>query len=180
MKSIVERLAGGDLRSLGNAQAVERALRADPSLFGEVFAAMSSADPRVRMRAADVIEKVTRTSPQLLQPFRKKLIREIAAIAQQEVRWHAAQMFPRLKLSSGERKKIIAMLFSWVAEDASGIVRVMSLQALADLSRVEDSVRKRLLPLLAEMARKGSPALRSRSRRLLRELRLPGAGRVCR
>ena len=61
------------------------------------------------------------------------------------------------------------MLFSWVAKDPSAIVRVMSLQALADFSRQEDSVRDRLLPLLGEMARKGSPALRSRSRRLLRE-----------
>ena len=111
-RSVVEQLAGGDLRSLGNARTVERAVFADPSLFNEVFAAMSSADPRVRMRAADVVEKVTRTAPERLQPFKKQLLHQIARIPQQEVRWHAAQLFPRLELTPERTKQDPAMLFT--------------------------------------------------------------------
>ena len=50
------------------------------------------------------------------------------------------------------------------------IVRVMSLQALADIASWAEAIRSQVLPLLGKYARQGSSSLKSRSTKLLREL----------
>ena len=52
------------------------------------------------MRAADAVEKITARRPELLRPHKRRLLTELALIPQQEVRWHVAQMLPRLSLSA--------------------------------------------------------------------------------
>ena len=59
----------------------------------------------------DVIEKVSSKKPEYLQPFKKRLINEIAKVQQQEVQWHVAQMFSYLELAKPDKKNIIAILF---------------------------------------------------------------------
>ncbi len=110
MSEIVKKLQGGDLRSIGQANEVVADILADPSLFIPVFEAMSSPDPVIRMRAADAVEKVTRTNPAWLDPFKKRIIEELSQIGQQEVRWHLAQMFPRLELDEAEAETVIQLL----------------------------------------------------------------------
>lgn len=93
MSQVLQKLKDWDLRSIGKAdEAVQDILNA-PQLFGEVFEGMLNDDPRVRMRSADALEKVSSKHPEYLQPFKNWLINEIAKIKQQEVRWHVAQMF---------------------------------------------------------------------------------------
>ena len=53
----------------------------------------------LRMRAADAAEKITCRRPDLLVACKQRLLDEIAAVPQQEVRWHVAQMLPRLALT---------------------------------------------------------------------------------
>jgi predicted thioredoxin/glutaredoxin len=60
----------------------------DPPLFEIVFDGMLSDDPLIRMRSADAIEKITAKRPEYLQPYKEKLIKQIAKSEQQEVRWH--------------------------------------------------------------------------------------------
>ena len=38
----------------------------DPTLFGEIFNGMLSEDPRIRMRSADALEKVSSKHPEYL------------------------------------------------------------------------------------------------------------------
>jgi len=130
---------------------------------------MLADDPIVRMRAADVVEKVSAKRPELLQPHKKRLIGEIMLIDQQEIRWHVAQMIPRLKLRSAERKAAVKILFSYL-EDKSHIVKTFSMQALADLAEEDTHLRRRVIPLLKELTKTGSPAMRARGRKLLHRL----------
>ncbi|MBK8051502.1 MAG: hypothetical protein IPK16_33110 [Anaerolineales bacterium] len=62
-----------------------------------------------------------------------QILHEIAPIPQQEVRWHVAQLIPRLQLSEGERQVAVEVLTEYL-DDHSRIVVVFSMQALVELA----------------------------------------------
>jgi hypothetical protein len=115
------------------------------------------------------VEKITAKHPAYLQPYKTELIQQVAKIEQQEVRWHVAQMMPRLKLSNQERAVAVEILLGYL-DDQSKIVKTFSMQALADLAEQDAALRSRVIPLLEELTETGSPAMRSRGRKLLEKL----------
>lgn len=163
---ILEKLAGGDRRSLGRSGEVVRDVLIDPSLFETVFEGLFSPDSVVRMRAADAVEKITRERPDLLAPFKRQFIEQVAGIDQQEVRWHVAQMFSRLRLNKPERDAAADILLHYLT-GRSRIVKTFALQALTELARKDPSLRECARRALDEAVHTGSPAMRSRARKLL-------------
>jgi hypothetical protein len=173
MKEILSKLAGGDRRSIGRSGEVVADVLADLSLFGVVFQGVYSDDPIVRMRAADVCEKVSASHPECLSPLKQDLLGRVAGIDQQEVRWHVAQMLPRLDLDAGERSRAVQILVGYL-EDRSKIVKTFAMQALADVALVDEALRPRIAALLIELTETGSPAMKSRGRKLLSKLEEQG------
>jgi hypothetical protein len=169
MHEVLNKLEGGDRRSIGRANEVVADVIGDPSFFEVVFNGMLCDDPLIRMRCSDAVEKITAKHPEYLQPYKEKLIRQVAKIEQQEVRWHVAQMVPRLHLDQDERATVLEILHEYL-NDKSNIVKTFSMQALADLAEKDASLRSQVIPLLEEITRTGSPAMKSRGRKLLQKL----------
>ncbi len=142
----------------------------DASRLGTVIDGMSHGDAIVRMRCADVAEKVSASRPRWLDRHKDALLGIARQSRQQEVRWHLAQMLPRLVLSPREKQAVIALLFDYLG-DESRIVRTFSMTALAELAAANASLRRRLIPVVEKQAGTGSPAVRSRARKLLIPLR---------
>lgn len=170
MGGILEKLKGGDMRSIGRSEEVVQDVLENPALFGEVFEGTMNDDPRVRMRSADVLEKVSSVHPEYLRPYKERLISEISRIDQQEVRWHVARMFSYLEVDDAERGEIIRILLSYIDNDRSKIVRVMSMQTLADLAERNENIKPRIVKKLKEVVEIGSPAEVSRGRKLISQL----------
>jgi hypothetical protein len=168
-KNILTLLEGGDRRSIGRADQVAAMVSDDPRLFPKLIAGLWSADPLVRMRAADAAEKVTRERRELLYPYKKELLGLMTESQEQEMRWHLAAMVPRLTLNAKERKGVISSLSSYL-EDRSSIVKTFALQGLADLARDEPSFRSKMIDILRTATRSGTPAMKARSRKLLTKL----------
>lgn len=82
MSEIIEKLRGGDLRFIGKSDGVVSDILENPELFGEVFEGMVSDDAIIRMRSADVIEKVSRLHPEYLKPYKERLIKDVSKIDQ--------------------------------------------------------------------------------------------------
>jgi hypothetical protein len=122
------------------------------------------------MRASDAVEKITAVHPQLLQSYKEKLINRVADVDQQEVRWHVAQMLPRLVLSGRERKTVVDILFGYL-NDKSKIVKTFPLLALSDLAEQDERLRSRVVDVLEKFVRTGSPAVKSRCKKLLAKLK---------
>jgi hypothetical protein len=162
---IAQRLAGADRRSIGSSNEVAQEIARDSRLFAQAVASMFRPDPLVRMRAADAVEKATRSHPEMLAQH-KRAILEAASIDQQEVRWHIAQMLPRLELSGKQRQTAISILFGYL-QDKSSIVRTFAMQALADFALQHVNLRALVVPLLEDLTETGTPAMRSRGRKLL-------------
>jgi hypothetical protein len=97
MHPILHKLEGADLRSIGRANEVVAEVIADPKLFAAVFSGLQSDNAVLRARAADAVEKITARHPEYLGPYRKSLIGPLAQCDQKEVRWHLAQMLPRIR-----------------------------------------------------------------------------------
>jgi len=170
MGDVLEKLKGGDRRSIGRANEVVGDVLNDPALFGAVFNAMLDDDPIVRMRAADAVEKISEKHPEYLHSYKSVLIRQVAPIEQQEVRWHVAQMIPRLELGREERSRVTEILFGYL-NDGSRIVQTCAIQALADLAEGDAGLLPRVIALLEELAGTGSAAVRNRGRKLLKRLK---------
>jgi hypothetical protein len=168
-KNLRAQLAGGARQSLGRADEIAEMVSKKPRLFAALFKGLWSADPLVRMRAADAAEKVTRTKRELLQGYKKELLGLMAEESQIEVRWHLALMVPRLALNA-EEKATAAFLLRKYLGDHSSIVRTHALQGLADLAETDASMRPAVMELLREATRSGTAAMKARSRKLLLKL----------
>ena len=165
-KNILSRLEGGNRGTIGRSDEVAAIVSKDLGLFPGLIAGLWSEDPLVRMRAADATEKVTRSNRELLQPYKKELLGLMAEAEGQELRWHLAVMVPRLLLDAKERKHATSLLNSYL-EDRSSIVKTFALQGLADLAQDDPSIRTKVLEILREATRNGTPAMKARSRKLL-------------
>lgn len=159
-------LSGGDRRSIGAAAQVVEYVLHNPAGLGEVIEGISHRDDVIAMRCADVAEKVSAMHPDWLQPFAGDLVKIGGESKQQEVRWHIAQMLPRVRLSRRQRKTAVDLLFEYLGDD-SRIVKIFAVTALADLAAAEAGLRNRLVPVLKQFAENGSPAMRNRARKLL-------------
>ncbi len=122
------------------------------------------------MRAADAAEKVSAVRPELLKPHKVELLGLLVETEQIELRWHLAQIVPRLQLNEVEIRRAAETLQHYL-QDRSSIVRTFALQGLADISQNHAALRKRVRELLEESARTGTAAMKARARKLLRELR---------
>jgi hypothetical protein len=140
-----------------------------PEIFEELVSGLFEPDPVVRMRSADAMEKVTRVAPGLLAPWKCAILRLASLARDKEVRWHLAQMFSRLELTSPELEEVLKIVMLYL-EDASSLVKTFSMQALADLGSRNDELLDRVIPLIERLTETGTPAMRSRGRKLLSEL----------
>ena len=165
---ILDKLRGGDRRTIGRANQVVREVLDDPTLLPAIVAGMSDDDPMVRLRAADVAEKVTAARPELLQAHKDPIL-AASGIEQQEVRWHVAQMLPRMELCEAERARAVEVLRGYL-HDESKIVKTFSMQALADLAEQDAALRPQVVEWIQGLVHTGSPAMQSRGRKLLKKL----------
>lgn len=162
----IQKLRGGDRRSIGRVPEVVREVTKKPELAGELVVSIVSDDPIIRMRAADALEKVSKERPALLSPFKEVLLGAAADSEQKEVRWHLAQMLPRLELSRKELDGVVSVLRGYLS-DKSSIVKVCAMQSLVELGTRDRGLLSSLKPVIENAFRHGSPAMRSRGRKLL-------------
>ena len=170
MAKILSKLRGGDRRSIGKVGEVVSAVRKKPDLFNDLVTGLYDDDPIVRMRAADAMEKISSNNPEFLMPFKNKLLHLAKAARQQELRWHLAQMIPRLKLRPSEAAAATEIFFEYL-NDKSKIVITFAMQALADLAIKEPSTSARVIRAIEKLTQTGSPAIQSRGKKLLPKLK---------
>jgi hypothetical protein len=133
-------------------------------------------DAGVASRAADTLERVTReASPGMrraLEEYKAELIGLMADATLPRVRWNLALTLPRMTLTVMECRRIAAVLDTW-RDDKSSIIKTTALHAMADLTRQDPACLPEVLDLLRMSGRSGTPAMRARSRILLKALERP-------
>ena len=167
-KALALGLSLGGRRTIGDAPTVAEAVAADPARLPELVGCLFDADAGVRMRAAAALERVSRGDPRRLDPFAERLLTEAAAIEQAEVRWHLAQILPRLTLTEEQRARAVDLLGGWFGQGASRIVRTSALQAMVDLAADDPALRPVAADMIGRAMRSGVPSLMARAKRILK------------
>ncbi len=108
--------------------------------------------------------------PEYLQPYKELLLNAAGDARQPSLRWHVAQMIPRLALETAERRSAVAVLKRYLDDD-SAIVKTCAMQALAELALADRSLRRSVVPFLEKATASGTAAMRARGIRLLEALR---------
>ncbi len=170
MESILSKLTGGDRCSIGRSNEVVADVLNDPALFDELFNAILNDDPIIRMRAADALEKITADQAGWLQPYKHRLIHDVAAIDQQEVSWHVAQMLPRLRLERDELDEVFHILLNYT-QAKSSIVRTFAMQAMVEITEHDADRRTQVLSMMEALIYEGTPAMKARGEKLLEKMK---------
>jgi hypothetical protein len=140
-------------------------------------------DQGIASRAADVLERITRAASQTLEAavagYKVELIGLLSDAAFPKLRWNLALTLPRLALTVPECRRIAATLETWL-DDSSSIVKTSALHALAELTLQDSDSLPAVLDLLRMHGRSGTPAMRARSRILLKKLELGRGTRIAR
>jgi len=169
MTKVLYKLKGGDRRSIGRSDEVVSDIQKDQSLFKEVFKGLYLDDPVVRMRSADVVEKISRKNPDLLAGLEKTIIKELSQIEQQEVCWHIALLLPRLSYTRTQEKEILEILKRYLSHK-SKIVNVNAMEALAKLATKNTTILRDVTRSIKSKVASGSPAIQARGKKLLKRL----------
>jgi hypothetical protein len=150
--------------------------RAQPKKVAQLVECLWDEDAGVALRAADALEKISRTLPSDIEPWKAPLLGLLAEATQNKLRWCLAQIVPRLTLTLPECRRAAGILQSYL-DDPSSIVKTCALQGLADLTRQDHSLLPEVVDLLRIHSRSGTPAMRARGRMLLQ--RLEAGGEKC-
>lgn len=170
MNRILEKLAGGDLRSIGRSDAVAREVRSQRQ-FDELAEGLTHPDRLVVMRAADAVEKITREHPEFLAAHKRTVLLLLNRGEDKELKWHLGLLVPRLELSKSELGKVWARLTRWALDmKESRIVRVNAIQGLFELSRKTPALRGDYELTLTQLEREEIPSIRARIRILRKQM----------
>jgi hypothetical protein len=159
-------LTGKDLRRLRNNKKVVDAVH-DQRGFDELFELIFDQDRSVVMRAVDAVEKITVRDPKYLIPHRAQLLNVFMSADHKELKWHIAQLIPRIDLSKKELRDVSRVLAYWAGdENESRLVRVNSLQGLYDLSLNRPELKENFLTTMKLMEREAIPSIQARIRNI--------------
>jgi hypothetical protein len=164
-------LSGGDRRSIGRVEEVVIKVTEEPWLVSDVVEMLQHPDVVVRIRAADALEKLLRLIPDQIAPFQTELLNIAQHAKEPEIRWHMAQMLPRIPTSYLRRAKIADLLKTY-SFDGSIIVRVSAMQGLADLAKADNTFRFVALRLVNSALQFGTPAEKARAKKLLSQFEI--------
>jgi hypothetical protein len=159
-------LLGHDLRKLRNTRRVIEAVT-DQKSFDELFSLLFHHERPLVMRAADAVEKITATNRLYLSPHKHQLLSVLRGADLKELKWHLAQLLPRLELTKHEIEDVWHRLTYWALNrNESKIVRVNALQGLFDLARIAPALQKDFHQTLHVVEQEPIPSLQARIRKL--------------
>jgi len=171
-ESIREMLAPGRRLEAGRACEVVELIAERPRRLEELVECLWDDDPGVASRAADALERLSRESAARFQGWKDELLGLMAETTEKKVRWNLALAVPRLALTIPECRRAAATLHKFL-DDPSSIVKTAALHGLADLTRQNPDSLPEVVDLLRVAGRSGTPAMRARSRILLKRLENP-------
>ncbi|MEN7548203.1 hypothetical protein AAG747_09800 [Rapidithrix thailandica] len=172
MPELLEKLQGGDLKSLGKVPEVIEEIGENQDKFDEVFDGIFTPDPVIRKRAATAVEKISQKHPDLLRPHKKLLLKHLPKIKQHEVKWNLAQTLPRLKMSRNERSYTIDILLYWLrTEMKSKNVMLHCMEALAQLAQNDLFLQKEVVLEIEFQSHSGNTAVKASAQKILKDMK---------
>lgn len=174
LNQVLTWLSGGDLRSDGMANEVAQFVLSTPESFPDLYAGLSEKDDVVRGRAADAIEKVARSRPDLLLDHLPGLISLVGQESVPMVNMHLAMIFGHLAVYPDLVERLMPPLIV-LLDDESAFARSWAIVSLCIIGRCYPRECQAIVDLLVPLGRDKSVAIRSKVRNALKLLTDPNA-----
>lgn len=168
-ETIRQMLTPGRPLDAGRVWEVVELIEGRPGKLAQLIECLFDDSPGTASRAADALERVTRDRPHQAQRWKEALIGLLAETTEKKVRWNLALVIPRLKLTVPECRRVAQILNTW-GDDPSSIVKTAALHGMTDLTRQDPESLPGVLDILRVAGRSGTPAMRARSRILLKAI----------
>ena len=166
---MLEKLSGGDLRSIGKADLIVNEIQSQND-FDILFNCLHSDDRLIVMRAADAVEKITVKHVGYLLGHKEEILAFCKCADNIEFKWHLALLLPRLSFTANEYNFVWETLSSWLLDQKeSKIVRANSIQALFELSKQDLKAKEKLDNILKKVEKEKVPSLLARIRKMRRK-----------
>ena len=164
-ESLTRLLLGEDLRTIRQNGVVVKSIH-DQGTFDELFSLVFHHERPLVMRAVDAVEKVTAKHPGLLRSHKNQLLELLNSADHKELKWHVAQLIPRLDLMLAELKNVWHRLAYWALNKTeSKIVRVNALQGLFDLSKANPELKDDFEKIISAVDHEMIPSIQARIRK---------------
>jgi hypothetical protein len=160
---------GRNQLAVGRAREVAAMAAEQPRLAATLVELLWDEDAGVAMRAVDALERASAHNPRMLARWKDALLSRMPDAEGNKLRWNLALMIGRVRLTVTETERAAEVLRGWL-DDESSIVKTAALNGLADLSRWNPALRDEALDTLRICGRSGTPAMRARSRILLKRM----------
>lgn len=168
-ESIRQMLAPGSRLDAGRVSEVVELIEERRAKLASLMECIWDDDPAIANRAADALERVTRYRPSAAQGWKDELLGLAGEAGEKKLRWNLALLIPRLQLTVPDCRRVAGVLRTYL-DDASSIVKTAALHGMADLTRQDPESLPYVLDLLRVAGRSGTPAMRARSRILLKAI----------
>jgi hypothetical protein len=150
------------LRSDGVADEVVEFVLANPVVIEDLVGALQSENDVVRGRAADVLEKVTRSLPKPVEKHFPQIVASAHKDSVPMVRWHMAMLLGHLAGAAALRSRIQDALLPMV-EDASVFVVSWVITSLTIIALLDEEYEAGALAAISPLQGSSSAALRTRA-----------------
>jgi hypothetical protein len=171
-KSLIHLLLGKGLRTIRQNATVVQSIH-DQHAFDELFSLVFHHERPLAMRAVDAVEKVTLKYPRFLEPHKAQLLSILKSADHKELKWHVAQLIPRVGLSPDELEMVWHIFSYWVLnKNESKTVRVNALQGLFDLSKINPDSKPELQNIAVAIEHELIPSIQARVRKIRKALNI--------
>ena len=165
-ESFTSLLLGKDLRTIRQNNVVVNSIH-DQRTFDELFSLVFHHERSLVMRAIDAVEKITSRRPDFLVTHKYQLLEILNSADHKELKWHIAQLIPRVDLTVAELKEVWNKFAYWALNRAeSKIVRVNAIQGLFDLSKKNPELKGDFEKIISALEHEMIPSIKARIRKL--------------
>jgi len=166
MKEIKEYLNGNDLRSIGNSEEILELIHSQKD-FDKLFSYLCDENRHIRMKAIDIIEKITTKEGKYLKKYKNEIIEFTENNNNIEFKWHLAQLLPRLEYNNEEINIVWEKLKQWALDTKeSKIVRVNSLQSLYELQNENKKFVSEFVEIIKHLRAENISSINSRIKKI--------------
>lgn len=159
-------LTGGDLRSDGMANEVVEIVLTNEELFDDLYIGLRDSDDVVRGRAADALEKIARSRPELLVEQLPELFQLAKSDSVAMVRWHIAMILGYLAICPDIVGEISSVLVDLLM-DQSVFVKSWTIVSLSIVGRHYPEWKNEVIIAISGMQGDSSAAIRAKVRKAL-------------
>lgn len=159
---------GKGIRAIQKSGAITESVQ-DQQTFDELFGLIFHHERPLVNRAANAVEKITRTRSEFLIPHREQLLSILKSGMSRELKRHIARLVPRIQLEPDDLQEVWGLLtYQALNPNESKAARSTSLQDLYELANRYQGLTESLRQTLNTLAHDPAVSIQTKATKLIR------------